>query len=54
MLVYVFLIAKYPVMEYFNAKVMMYEYVLVTKETIYVYLSLIWNTYFTENKGENP
>ena len=35
----VFLIAKYPVKVYFNAKVMMYEFVLVTKQTIYVYLS---------------
>ena len=35
----VFLIAKYPVMVYFNAKVMMYEFVLVTKQTIYVYFS---------------
>jgi hypothetical protein len=34
----VLLIAKYPVMVYFNAKVMMYEFVLVTKQTIYVYL----------------
>jgi hypothetical protein len=36
---YVFLISKYPVKVYFNAKVMMYEFVLVTKQTIYVYLS---------------
>ena len=35
----VFLIAKYPVKVYFNAKVIMYEFVLVTKQTIYVYLS---------------
>ena len=35
----VFLIAKYPVKVYFNTKVMMYEFVLVTKQTIYVYLS---------------
>jgi hypothetical protein len=33
----VFLIAKYPVKVYFNAKVMMYEFV---------------NTYFKENKTE--
>jgi hypothetical protein len=32
----VFLIAKYPVKMYFDAKVMMYEFVLVTKQTIYV------------------
>jgi hypothetical protein len=38
----VFLIAKYPVKVYFNAKVMMYEFVLVTKQTIYVYLSWQW------------
>jgi hypothetical protein len=31
----VFLINKYPVKVYFNAKVMMYEFVLVTKQTIY-------------------
>jgi hypothetical protein len=36
---FLFLIAKYPVKVYFNAKVMMYEFVLVTKQTIYVYLS---------------
>jgi hypothetical protein len=35
----VLLIAKYPVKVHFNAKVMMYEFVLVTKQTIYVYLS---------------
>ena len=35
----VFLIAKYPVEVYFNAKVMIYEFALVTKQTIYVYLS---------------
>jgi hypothetical protein len=35
----VFLIAKYPVKVYFNAKIMMYEFVLVTKQTIYVYFS---------------
>ena len=35
----VFLIAKYPVKVYVNAKVMMYKFVLVTKQTIYVYLS---------------
>ncbi len=35
----VILIAKYPVKVYRNAKVMMYEFVLVTKQTIYVYLS---------------
>jgi hypothetical protein len=33
----VFLIAKYPVKVYFNAKIMVYEFVLVTKQTIYVY-----------------
>ena len=35
----VFLIAKYPVKVYFNAKVMVNEFVLVTKQMIYVYLS---------------
>ena len=36
----VFLIAKYPVKVYFNGKeVMMYEFVFVTKQTIYVHLS---------------
>ena len=38
----VFLIAKYPVKVYFNAKLMMYEFDLVTKQTIYVYLSWQW------------
>jgi hypothetical protein len=38
----VFLIAIYPVKVYFNAKVIMYEFVLVTKQTIYVYLSWQW------------
>ena len=53
----VFLIAKYPVKVYFNAKVMMYEFALVTKQTIYVYLSwqrILMNQYaesfgFVEN-----
>ena len=49
----VFLIAKYPVKVCFNAKVMMYEFVSLTKQTIYVYLSWqrIWMIQDAESIG---